>query len=269
MGTLIGGAQAPWRVYHQTFLDFKCSTLGGNAKVPLEPSGWDKSPDSFKWSGLIGGGHCDWSIPKRGCLIGGDLWHTLINWGGRIQRIQKTMASDKKGLSNWGGIFNPVSTLYILYIYWNFPCNLRNSQHEVTRWLAIGSSFPWKFFNRTPWSPWGLGHPRHGHQPAGGSTTDTWRAWKWEMTAPPKDGSICSDVKCTSMSSFHHHHDNSQSIQSVNCFIVCASLFVINNQMLSLASRWLPWRGSSRFFQHMEYTPFNYTNCQDTSSYIV
>ncbi len=38
-----------------------------------------------------------------------------------------------------------------------------------------------KFFNRTPWSPWGLGHPRHGHQPAGGSTTDAWRAWKWEM----------------------------------------------------------------------------------------
>ena len=64
----------------------------------------------MKWVNW-GGGHCDWPIPKRGCLIGGDLWHTLINWGGRIQRIQKTMASDKKGLSNWGGIFNPVSTL--------------------------------------------------------------------------------------------------------------------------------------------------------------
>ena len=49
------------------------------------------------------GGHCDWSIPKRGCLIGGGLWYTLINWGGRIQRIQKHMASGKKGLSNWGG----------------------------------------------------------------------------------------------------------------------------------------------------------------------
>ena len=67
----------------------------------------------MKWVNW-GGGHCDWPIPKRGCLIGGGLWHTLINWGGRIQRIQKTMASDKKGLSNWGGIFNPVSTLIMM-----------------------------------------------------------------------------------------------------------------------------------------------------------
>ena len=39
----------------------------------------------------------------------------LINWGGRIQRIQKTMASDKKGLSNWGGEINPVLTLYDIW----------------------------------------------------------------------------------------------------------------------------------------------------------
>ena len=70
----------------------------------------------MKWVNW-GGGHCDWPISKWGCLIGGGLWHILINWGGRIQRIQKTMASDKKGLSNWGGIFNPVFTLHIYLIY--------------------------------------------------------------------------------------------------------------------------------------------------------
>ena len=66
----------------------------------------------FQMEWINWGGHCDWSIPKRGCLIGGDLWHTLINWGGRIQRMQKHMASGKKGLSNWGGKINRVLTLY-------------------------------------------------------------------------------------------------------------------------------------------------------------
>ena len=47
------------------------------------------------------------------------MWHTLINWGGRIQRIQKHMASGKKGLSNWGGKINRVLTLYchLLHFY--------------------------------------------------------------------------------------------------------------------------------------------------------
>ena len=87
----------------------------------------------MKWVNW-GGGHCDWPISKWGCLIGGGLWHILINWGGRIQRIQKTMASDKKGLSNWGGIINPVLTLATSpprwsWILWSALCYMWPAQN--------------------------------------------------------------------------------------------------------------------------------------------
>ena len=42
--------------------------------------------------------YCDWPIPKWGCLIGGGLLHTLIIWGGKLGRIQKTWFLAKRGV---------------------------------------------------------------------------------------------------------------------------------------------------------------------------
>ena len=97
----------------------------------------------FQMEWINWGGHCHWSIPKRGCLIGGDLWHTLINWGGRIQRIQKHMASGKKGLSNWGGK---------LIGYWHYPYFWKHP-NDLFVWYCYVVFCPWGrvmwFFNCT------------------------------------------------------------------------------------------------------------------------
>ena len=58
------------------------------------------------------GAHCDWPIPKWGCLIGVDKLEILINWGGGLGRIQKTWPLAKRGCLIGGDIL----ILYTHYV---------------------------------------------------------------------------------------------------------------------------------------------------------